>query len=236
MAVKLDLAYKFPKRKLWFHNPPDLPFDQSLQLLTPAPPVMDGRGVLNDWGIVVGQAYMVRKGKHDPEVGATVPVTETLQRSLLWRNCGMPLSLVGFSGTAIELAPQSGRVIGFQNYELWMNDPPPRGAYEEPVEGLYLREDIGLERIRLGNHSIYGALQLPAEFYQGGITIKTDIGDEVPVDDGRAGYGWDLLRMEERGAHGGGVGRAEGDRGKGSSVLLDLGGSDFLRQIWEKRG
>ena len=218
MAVKLDLAYKFPKRKLGFHNPPDLPFDQSLQLLTPAPPVMDGRGVPNDWGIVVGQGYMVRRGKQGSEEGATVSVTETLQRSLLWRNCGMPLSLVGFSGTAIELAPQSGRVIGFQNYELWMNDPPLRGEYKEPVEGLYLREDIVRERIRLGNHSIFGALQLPAEFYQGGVTIKTDIGDEVPVDDGRAGYDWDLLRMEEGRVHSCGMGRAEGDKGKGKLV------------------
>ena len=62
----------------------------------------------------------------------------------------MPLSLVGFSGTAIELAPQTGKVIGFQNYELWMNDPPPRKEYKEPVEGLYLREDVVLERIKLG--------------------------------------------------------------------------------------
>lgn len=54
-----------------------------------------------------------------------------------------------------------------------MNDPPPREEYKESVEGLYLREDIVLERIRLGNHSIYGALQLPAEFYQGGVPIKT---------------------------------------------------------------
>lgn len=105
MAVKLDLGYIFSNRKLWFHNPPDLPFDQSLQLLTPTPPVLDGRGVPNEWGIVVGQGYMVRKGKQEPEAGTAVQVTEKLQRSLLWRNCGMPLSLVGFSGTAIELAP-----------------------------------------------------------------------------------------------------------------------------------
>ena len=97
-------------------------------------------------------------------------------------------------------------------------------------------EDIVLERIRLGGRAIYGVLQLPDEFYQGGVPIKTVIGDEVPVDGSRAEDDGDLLRMEERRAHGGGVGRAEGDRGKGSSVLLDLGGSDFLRQIWGKRG
>ena len=89
---------------------------------------MDGRGVPDDWGIVVGQGYMVRKDRQTPRGGATVPVTETLQRSLLWLNCGMPLFLVDFSGTALELAPQSGKVIGFQNYELWMNVPPPRGV------------------------------------------------------------------------------------------------------------
>ena len=34
MAAKLDSEYRFPKRKLWIHNPPDLPFDQNLQLPT----------------------------------------------------------------------------------------------------------------------------------------------------------------------------------------------------------
>ena len=38
---------------------------------------MDGRGVPSDWGIVVGQGYMVRKGK-DPEEGVTATGTETL--------------------------------------------------------------------------------------------------------------------------------------------------------------
>ena len=53
----------------------------------------------------------------------------------------MPLSLVGLSGVALGLAPQSGKVMGFQNYELWINDPPPREVYREPVEALYMRED-----------------------------------------------------------------------------------------------
>ena len=38
----------------------------------------------------------------------------------------------------------------------------------------------------MGNHTIYGILQLPDEFYQGGVPTKTVIGDEVPVDGGRA--------------------------------------------------
>ena len=113
----------------------------------------------------------------------------------------MPLSLVGFSCTALELAPRSGKVIGFQNYELWMNGPPPRGVYNEPVEGPYMREGIVLERIRLGKHTIYVVLQLPGEFYQGGILIRAVIGDEV--GGGAEGDG-NLLHMEEGRAGAGG--------------------------------
>ena len=173
-------------RELAFHKPASVPFDADLRLLSPQRTGLAGKGVPRDWAVIIGQGIVLRAQELGGSVaaGAKSKQTAAITRGLLWRNCGDPKSVVGNSGSPLEILPVDGGgegkgvglIVGFQNWQYYDTDSD---FLEKniPVEAelLFKEKDVVKSRILAGSHTIYCSIMLPEEFYTGEVLIDIDV-------------------------------------------------------------